>query len=328
MFIQKTPTPNTILRSYLSNEDTTAFENQYIVLTMPLNTILWFAKNQWKCPKHAEHRQILSALDWQKEREALLAYDTNLKINTKAQLCSTYHTQGTSYLVWLEFTGPDSAVHKLDCYINEKSRDGKTTYAIKVVDGIECETVYTEIIAKGYINPAVARKLNSIGSITWDGSAESKTQYKLNSFCEQKCFEKAAAACPFVELRQLDCFDDFLYRGDPGSLADYDLTLILENGTKLTTRVDLKLLNNLDTIKDQTKKAHDAELLLAASLLTPDTDGYWVKPPKHAVRIEHTKEFQIFMQLFENELKKHSHQYIKIHSIDTETGRVIYDFFN
>ena len=322
MFIPKTPAENTILRSYLYNEEATTFEDQSVILNIHINTLLRKVPT-WKCPKSNTTRQIMSADNWEKERQALLAYGNNLLINTKALLCGTFHNKNTGYLVWLEFTGPDRVMHKLDCFINDSDCE-----VIKVVDGIDCETVYADIINNGSINPSVARKLNSIGSITWQGSAEAKTQYKLNSFREQKCFEKVAAKCPFVELKQLDCFDNFLYRGDPGCLADYDLTLILKNGARLTTRVDLKLLNDLSTIADQQKKAHDAELLIASALLTPETQGYWVKAPSHAIHIENTEEFQKFMRLFEEELAKESPQYIKIHSIDTDTGRVIYDFFN
>lgn len=324
MFIPKTPAENAVSRSYLYDAKATAFENQYILLNSDTKTFLDEAQH-WNCPNSKNNRQILSSDNWRIEHEAFLAYGANLVVNAKAQLCGTFHNFGTSYLVWLEFTGPDKVVHKLDCFIKETTSN---LQVMKVIDGIECEAVYIDIITKGFIDPSVARKLGSIGSITWQNTAEAKTQYKLNSFVEQKCFERAAAECPFVELRQLDCFDDFLYRGDPGCLADYDLTLILENGTRLTTRIDLKLLNNLSTLPEQQKKAHDAELLIAAELLTDLTNGYWVKRPKHATRIEHTQEFQKLIQMFEAELEKNPYKYINIHSIDINTGRVIYNFFN
>ena len=323
MFIPNIPAENTVLRSYLYNEKATTFENQYLILDISISTFLHIAE-RWKCPNFKDNRQILAVEHWKNEYQAFLAYGSSLVVNNKAQLCGTfYNTYGTSYLVWLEFTGPDEVMHRLDCFIRET--DGNVT---KVVDGISCEDVYTDITTKGYINPSVARKLNSIGSVTWDGTAESKTQYKLNSFRQQKLFEKVAAECSFVELKQLDCFDDFLYRGDPGRLADYDLTLILENGTRLTTRIDLKLLNDLNTLEEQKKKAHDAELLVASALLAPNIKGQWVVPPKHAIHIEDLDEFKDFMKLFKAALVNEPPQYIKIHNIEPDTGRVIYEFFN
>ncbi len=319
MFIPKIP-ENAILRSYLYNTEATAFKNQYVSIVFNLQALLNKAQN-WYCPKSKENRQTLPASNWQIERQALIAYGDSLVINTNAQLCSTFHNKaGISYLVWLEFTGPDAIIHKLDCVVDETIGD-----ITKIVDGIECETVYDDIITKGSINPSVAKKLNSIGSITWQGSAEAKTQYKLNSFRQQKCFEKAAEQCSFIELRQLDCFDDYLYRGDPGCIADYDLTLILDDGTRLTTRVDLKLLMDLNTIQDQ--KAHDAELLIASALLTSDIQGHWVKPPRHNCQIGKIDKFKQFMTLFKEELNKEASQYIKIHRIDPNTGKVVYDFF-
>ena len=319
MFIPKIPEENTVVRSYLFNKEATTFEDQYVFFILDIPALLSKALT-WYCPNFKENRRILSAINWEKERQALLAYGNNVIITTRAQLHGTFYNDSISYLIWLEFTGPDQVNHKLDCFIDETVGD-----ITKVVDGIECETIYTDIITKGYIDPSVARKLNSIGSITWQGTPEYKTQYKLNSSRQQKCCEKAAELCPFVVLKQLDCFDDYLYRGDPGCIADYDLTLLLDDGTRLTTRVDLKLLSKLHTIADQ--KAHDAELLLASALFTSDTQGHWVKAPSHATHIENTKEFQKFMELFEKELAKAAPQYIKIHSIDPNTGKVIYDFF-
>mgnify|MGYP003318625240 CR=1 FL=1 len=91
MFVPKIPKENTILRSYLYNENAITFENQYIILTMSTSTIL-SAANYWKCPNYNDNRQILSAFDWENERKALLAYDKNLKINTICLMCNIAST--------------------------------------------------------------------------------------------------------------------------------------------------------------------------------------------------------------------------------------------
>ena len=337
MFIPKILVEGAVLRDYSvnsaiidTNEDINSFENQYVTIMMPINTILWFTENLWKTPPgNATNRQILSAANWTLERAALLAYGKNLNINTKASLCSTYHTNGTSYLVWLEFTGPDHIKHKIDVYINEKSKDGTKTYAVKGIDGVPCDIIYDAIINNGVIAPRIAKKLNSIGSVTWVGSAEAKTQYKLNSFRQQKLFEKVADECQFVELRQLDCFDDYLYRGDPGQLADYDLTITLENGTKITTRLDLKLLHDLSFESIEKQNPHDAEIILASALLDAGSvKGGRIFNPVGNVRIEETKEFKHFIESFKSTLKANPKQYIKIYDIDTTTGKVTYSFFS
>jgi hypothetical protein len=335
MFTPKIPKEGAILRNYLTepldtstDEDINSFENQYIAVMMPIDTILWFAKNNWKCPNNSLNRQILSEANWRNERQALLNYGKNLKINTKATLCSTFHNFSTSYLIWLEFTGPDQLKHKIDFYINEKSRDSTKTYAIKIIDGIPCEAVYNTIIGSSTIDPRIARKLNSIGSITWSGTAESKTQYKLNSYNQQKLFEKVAADCPFVELSPLDCFDDYLYRGDPGKLADYDLTVTLKDGSKIATRIDLKLLRELNFETIQMQNPHDAEIIIASALLDSSLiAGGRFSEPKSGIRVEETEEFKDFISLFKTALQQTPPQYIKIHNIDTDTGKVSYTFF-
>lgn len=332
MFVQKILTSDAILRDYTKPESTldeslTSFENQYILLHVSASRLIYLAQ-KWSCPKNEDNRLILPEFAWKEEHAALLAYGKNLKINTKATLCGTSHTYGTSYLIWLEFTGPDNAEHRLDIYINEKSSKGEL-YATKVIDGVPCKTVYDSIIYNRTITPRIAKKLNSIGSVTWEGGAEGKVQYKLNSFSQQKLFEKAAEDCSFVELRQLDQYDDYLYKGDPGRLADYDLTIIREDGTKVTARVDLKLLYRLDFDTIEKQNRHDAEIIIATALL--DTDhimGKRVFNLEATNKLEDTKEFKEFMLLFKKTLKETPPQYIKINYINTETGKVIYDFFN
>jgi hypothetical protein len=335
MFIQKMLVANNIVRDYLAdgpdldiNENPNSFENQYVVLTVPIERLLWLADKKWKWPKNDKNPQLLPEKLWMEERSALLAYGKNLKIATKAALCGTFHNYGTSYLIWLEFTGPDNIQHKIDIYINEKSSTGER-YATKVIDGVPCEYIYKSIIGAGIIVPRIAKKLNSIGSVTWDDSTEGKVQYKLNSFIQQKLFEKTAEDCPFVELRQLDPYDDYLYKGDPGRLADYDLTIIRKDGTKVTARVDLKLLHKLDFDIIEKQNRHDAEIIIATALLDADhIKGKRVFNLEVVDKIENTKEFEEFMLLFKKTLKETPPQYIKINYIDTETGKVTYNFFN
>ena len=302
-----------------------SFENNYIVLSVPTHIIQLLAKN-WKCPKNTLNRQVLSADLWEKERAALLAYGNDLEITKKAELCGTYHKfEHPSYLIWLEFTGPDHVTHKLDAYISETSRKGDI-YATKVVDGVPCEEVYNSIITTGRIDPKIAKKLNSIGSVKWAGSTEDKVQYKLNSNKQQTIFEAAADDCSFVLLKQLDKFDNYLYKGDPGRLADYDLTIKCGNGTQITARIDLKLLLNKLTLSDQV--AHDAELLLASTLLTDEVFGERRTDSKYSIKIEETAEFKELMLRFKARLTEAKPCFIKINKINTVTGEVDYEFYN
>ena len=332
MFIKEALKEGLIVRDYTDTQMEeytdlflTNFENNYIVLSIQSRVIQLLAKN-WKCPKNELNRQVLSADLWEKERSALLIYGNDLEVTPKAELCGTYHNFGCpSYLIWLEFTGPDGVAHKMDVYINETSRKGDV-YATKVIDGVPCEYVYNNIINTGHIDPKIAKKLNSIGSVKWIGSAEEKVQYKSNSWRQQTIFEAAADDCPFVTLKQLDKFDNYLYKGDPGSLADYDLTIKQGNGTQITARVDLKLLLNKLTLSDQA--AHDAELLLASTLFTEEVFGERRLDPKYNIKIEETAEFKELMLRFKARLAEAKPCFIKINKIDTVTGKVDYEFYN
>lgn len=301
-----------------------SFENNYILLSIQPHILQLLAKN-WKCPKNALNRQVLPVDAWEKEHAALLAYGNALEITKKAELCGTYHNfERPSYLIWLEFTGPDRVAHKLDTYIGEASCNG-AIYATKIVDGAPCEEVYNNIINTGHIDPRIAKKLNSIGSVKWTGHTEEKVQYKLNSWKQQTVFEAAADDCPYVMLKQLDKFDNYLYKGDPGRLADYDLTVKCSNGAQITARVDLKLLLNKLTLSDQV--AHDAELLLASTLFTDEVFGERRIGSNYNVKIEETAEFRELMLRFKARLAEAKPCFIKINKIDTVTGKVDYEFY-
>lgn len=328
MFIQKEISKKVIAYNYTdaliedyNNSD--SFENNYIVLSIPKARLLYLAKT-WNCPKNNVNRQLLPESEWKKERDALLSYGNSLQINSKAELCGTFHKYGTSYLVWLEFTGPDNIVHKLDTFINETSKRGEL-YATKVIDGVKCETVYNDIISTGRIDPIIAKKLHSIGSIKWTGSAETKVQYKLNSWKQQSIFEAAANECDFITLKQLDQFDIYLYKGDPGQLADYDLTVKLENGATITTRVDLKLLLSRITLAEQVP--HDAELLIASTLLSHETAIERRDNFNSVIKIEETAEFKKFISKFEEKLQEARNCYLSIDYIDINTGKIKYNFY-
>lgn len=331
MFIHNLLKENTIARNYTDaliedyiDKNPDSFENNYIMLSIAPSRLRYLAKD-WNCPKNTENRRLLPETEWEKERAALLAYGSDLKINQRAELCGTYHKYGTSYLVWLEFTGADGINHKLDTFIRQSSSKGET-YATKVIDGVECSTIYNTIVSNKNINPIIAKKLNSIGSVKWTGTTESKVQYKLNSWKQQTIFEAAADELDFVTLKQLDANDNHLYKGDPGQLADYDLTLQLANGSKITTRLDLKLLLDRLTLCDQA--AHDAELLVASTLLTNEIVGERRSNFDCNIKIEETEEFKQLMLKFKQKLQEAGQCFIKINKINTESGSVDWEFYN
>lgn len=330
MFIQKVVNEHFIARNYTDalieeyiDNNPNSFENNYIELSITPNRLQYLARN-WKCPKNAENRKVLSEPDWERERSTLLAYGQSLKINKRAELCGTFHKFGTSYLIWLEFTGSDNVKHKIDIFLSKSSSKGEL-YAEKIIDGVECADIYNCIINDKNIEVVIAKKLNSIGSVTWSGTAEEKVQYKLNSWKQQTIFEDAASECPFVKLEQLDPFDNYLYKGDPGKLADYDLTLTCSDGMQVSARIDLKLLRSRLTLQDQV--AHDAELLVASILCSDEIVRERRDKFDCATKIEETVEFKKFMLVFKQKLKNAGNCFIKINRIDTNTGKIDYEFF-
>lgn len=154
----------------------------------------------------------------------------------------------------------------------------------------------------------------TIGAETWTGSAESKVQKKLNSYIQSTIFEKACDSVG-IKYKQLDDFDNYLYRGNPGRLADYDLTF--SDGS--TIRIDLKLIQ--ETTDLATQNPHDAELLISSDWRTSDVKYHRVFGQ---ASIENTVEFKKLLDAFREEQQAAGKCFIHINKIDLETGAVNY----
>jgi len=320
-----------LVESYENSNYTNVLIEQFVKLYIEPWRFNYLAKS-WKCPKSEVNRAILSAEDWEKERQLFLAAGKNIVVNNTAEVCATAYNYGKSYLVWLEFIAPDNTVHKIDAWIQETGKNanfgkqGKN--AEKFIDPRSplCQDIYDSIVNKGYIDPNIAKLLNSVGSLTWTGNKEQRVQKKLNSFIQQKLFEKAVdyaiKNCKInVVLLQLDKFDDYLYKGDPGKLADYDLRITTSTDI-FSARIDLKLLEDNDTAKNQ--NPHDADLLIVSNWRDAKVGFYRVTGNPG---IEKTEEFQTILQLFNEMLISAGKCFIHISKIDEETGKVDFNMF-
>ena len=142
---------------------------------------------------------------------------------------------------------------------------------------------------------------------------KTKVQKKLNSEVQSSIFEEACKECGIDYIR-LDPFDDFLYYGDPGQLADYDLII---EGQK--TRVDLKLLDNLTKEKFDQQNPHDAPLLVGSNWHSGDTASHRVSG---SPAVENSVEFKTLLQTFSRILVEVGPVFLHINSIDDTTGKV------
>jgi hypothetical protein len=276
-----------------------------------------FLAKKWKCPTNIENRSILSEADWNKKLKLFLACGNSVRVDKKAEICQTYYGQfGTSYLVWLTFLDASGNEQTIDVWLNEYGKNTKN--AEKYIDSRSplCQDVYDSILETGCISPEIAKLLPAIGSKTWTGSTEKRVQKKLNSYIQQSIFEKTAEECG-IPFKKLDKFDDYLYRGDPGCLADYDLTI-----DNYKVRVDVKLLESNSTIAAQ--KPHDAVLLISSEYRTADTAYHRVCGE---VGVETTQTFKDLLATFKNNLLAAGKCFLHIDKIDLETGAVDYVLF-
>ena len=293
-------------------------QNHWVNLSIEPWRFNYLVQNCWKTPpNNNENRALLSANEWQRKRELFLACGKNIQVADKAEICATSHKDGKkNYLVWLKFLDLSGNEHLIDFWINEFGKNTKN--AEKCIDPRSplCQDIYDAIVKNGRIPPEIAKLLPSIGSKTWTGSTESKVQKKLNSHTQQKIFEGAAETCN-VKLTKLDPFDEHLYRGDPGRLADYDITIEGQ-----TVRTDLKLLESNHTISQQ--KPHDAALLISSEWRTAEVAHHRVCGE---ASIETTPKFQELLDIFKKNLVAAGKCFIHINKIDLETGVVDYVLF-
>lgn len=311
------------------NEDLEHLVDQFIYIGAPINSLLDHAKTRWKFPKFKNDTQYTEA-DWTEAYNAFLNYGEQVQICRTAELCTTFYKYGTCFLIWLSFTGPDQQEHRIKIYMPEYYHN--IHFAMKIVDGIQCNFIYNAIVNTGYIPVRFARKMQDVGSVKWSGTAESRNQLKLNSAIDQKIFEYVVKEHSKATLKQLDPFDDYLYKGDPGKLADYDLILPLKNGSVIQTRIDLKLLKDVEDATLQVQNPHDAELLICSSIFEPSKVRYLrVANLERADKVEETEEFKMLIETFSKALDELTHipgsRYIKINHIDMNTGKVDFTYY-
>lgn len=297
--------------------------DQWVKLNIEPWRYNYLAQN-WKCPNSKENRAILPEEQWKKEKEAFLACGKDVEVFDEAEICGTYYgPYGKTYLVWLEFWGQDGEMHTIDVWINENGKNVQN--AEKFIDPRSplCKDAYESIVSNGSIPAEIAELLPTIGSKTWTSSTENKVQKKLNSWKQQSIFEDVVNNSGLnIKLIKLDKFDDYLYRGDPGKLADYDLILTTKDGIEFKARIDLKLLEDNETSKDQ--NPHDAELLITSEWRTGAVSSYRFSGEPG---IEDTEEFKTLLSLFNQALLAAGKCFLHINNIDLKTGKVDFALF-
>ena len=292
------------------------FKHNWVELKTESSYLNWLAINKWKCPRSKINRQELSEADWETIHNYFINAGPNVETCKEADLCATfYNNKGTSFLIWLAFKGTDGKEYKLDVYIDEKQASGKIN-CVKKIDprSPKCVDIYNSIVNQGSINPNIAKLLHSVGAKTWTDPMKTRVQKKLNSEVQSSIFEEACKECEIKYIR-LDPFDDFLYYGDPGQLADYDL--IIDNQK---IRIDLKLLENLTTEKFCQQKGHDAQFLIGSNWHNGESTYYKVDQSSPA--IENMLNFNKLLQTFSRILVEVGPVFLHINNIDTNTGKV------
>lgn len=283
---------------------------------------LWLAQNKWRCPNNADNRNILSAEDWEKEKELFISLGRNVRVDPEAEIVSTYHKDDKkNYLVWLKFFDTAGKKHYIDVWLSELDSKGNKN-AEKYIDPRSplCKDIYEMIITKGYIPTDLAVLLKGIGSKIWDKSTAEKVQYKLNSWKQQTIFEATLKKLN-IDYKQLDDFDSYLYKGDPGNLCDYSIAFTAADDKTYNAKVDVKLLESNSKLSEQ--NPHNADILISTEIKTNKPAFLRVKGEAD---IENTTEFKQLLAEFSAALEQAGQIYIRINNINEETGKVDWEW--
>ena len=272
----------------------------------------------------------LSEQDWTKTKDLFLELYNHkqLKVLPEAEIISTLHTENgkTKYVVWLEFI--DTAtnnIYKLDVPIWKTNYDGNRINERHIDNNCPLvETVRNAILN----NEMTAEDLETLIDIVNSRpdklvkTPEGKVQYKLNGSLAEDIAVITANEVGLNLSDDLDPYNKYFYKGSPGNLSDFDITL--DNGKKV--RVDIKLIKSDDTSKVE-KDAHDADYLICYNF---NANRLVVKKVKDSCQIDLLADelFKKFMQKYpvnaKNILSKTP--LIQINSFNLETGKVDWEW--
>lgn len=297
--------------------DTGIVENNYLDLAIKPSELVWQANNRWKYFGGGwQYPGKLTEEEWNEARQAFIDAGDHVQIDKKADIIKNL---ADVYTVWLGFTGADSAHYKIDVPIWKKNFKGSSNGDRRIDP--RCPTVNDT--RKKIIDRAITPEetlilediLNSRPDFAHVDTIEEKLQYKLNGSVVETAFKYALRKLN-IPFKELDTYGDYIYKGSPGDLADFDIGL-----DRIVYRVDTKLIKSTDT-SGVKKLAHDADILITYSIDAQDVIVD-IMNSKFDYVVE-TEKFKELVQTLKDEMNSYDKPFIRIKSINTLTGEVEY----
>lgn len=209
--------------------------------------------------KQREYPGKLSKSEWTKMRDLFisLANQNQLIVLPEAELLVN---KEKFWIVWLNFKDLEGNLYKIDVLLWKTDFYGNSNGDRKI-DTKQCPLAATirNKILDNSLMPKDIEILEDILNSRPDKIVTEtlgKLQYKLNSLLPEDGLVIAAKSKGIEISEDLDPYNQYIYKGSPGDLADFDITI---DGVKI--RVDVKLIETMDTSKVETS-AHDAQYLI------------------------------------------------------------------
>lgn len=302
------------------NEYTEPIRQNYLELNIP-SWRLNFLAQHWKYfPGGWQYPGKLSQEDWEYTRDVLVNTGKNVKFDKEADIIS--HVKD-GYRVWLCFYDADGIARKIDVFISEKDSHGVPNGTRRIDSRSPEMTKVWERVLTGQVTPDEARLLVDLASALQDrhGSRtpEAKLQYIMNGSIIEQALLEAAKDCGIKSV-VLDTYGQFFYKGSPGNTADFTLFFDM-----FPVLIDAKLVKNIDESPVR-EEAHNAQYLICYEFTTKKF--ITLKTGKECpIDLLKSKEYEEFINRATEIMHEQEKPFIRINSIDVETGKIDYTRF-
>lgn len=318
-----------IVNSLDVTEDTYELENNWIELHLTPSYLEFLATKAWVSNARTGESFYRNTLSLEERDTNLLLLQSllpDVNYETKCELLKTNSSRDVDgYYVLFRFYTPDNEEKILDVWINAKDKFNNVR-ATRHIDqrSPSCLKVYKSIVTDGKVDVPTANYIVQCGSKTWDHSSpEAQTanvQFKLNSWTSEALFEDVLKISD-IPYSIVDTYSARFYKGSPGNRSDFIITI-----DGITCKIDIKLLLTNDKIAEQA--AHDADIVIGTELLSKNVDYLVVNDSKNGEKMTQLPKFKQLLLDYKARLVAAKNCYLKINSIDLQTGEISYSHFN
>lgn len=300
-------------------EDYSEIKSNYLDLHLPIEDLINTVKSWNYYEQPNPNYKKLSRTDWENTKSLFLKTIElgGLQINPQAEIVIN---KDAFYIILVHFRAYDGNWYYIDGLLNKKNKKGISNGTRKIdsrcptVDEVKnaLETNSRDIELYKKVFEIVATRPDLIAS-----TPEKKIQYKINGTIGEHIIEQAMDELNIpYEIR--DEYNEFFYKGSPGNICDWLVTI---NNT--IYKLDGKVVDN--SLTSAEKSAHDAAALLGIVWRTKKAEAKAITSAANSLL-----ELPLFKELLDRVTKIYSSlnkPLIGIKSINLETGEAdIYHF--